>query len=289
MGYSLAAIKKFESDERRPSRQIAERLADILGVPANQREIFLEVARGLRPVDYLSLAREPAVSSPPTGTVTFLYTDIEGSTKLAQEHPEKWETLRARHHAILLGAIESNNGYVFQVVGDGFCAAFHTPNDGFHAAIEAQRKLQTENWGEVPLNVRMGIHTGEAEAHGNEYYSYLTLSLVQRIMSAGHGGQILLSHATENLLRGHLPKDVSLLDLQTLDNQTYRKLSIQVGDGFTWCEQNGGDGNTPQNTVATISLDLTNLACSGADLTQLQYVNIYLQPGTFRIDNVRAE
>jgi mannan endo-1,4-beta-mannosidase len=79
------------------------------------------------------------------------------------------------------------------------------------------------------------------------------------------------------------------LDLQTLDNQTYRKLSIQVGDGFTWCEQNGGDGNTQQNTVDTISLDLTNMTCSGADLTKLQYVNIYIQPGTFRIDNVRAE
>src|SRR5512138_3263663 len=79
VGCSVAAIKKIEGDERRPSRQIAERLADILGVPASQREIFLEVARGLRPVDQLSLAREPAVptqarhSPLPTGTVTFLY------------------------------------------------------------------------------------------------------------------------------------------------------------------------------------------------------------------------
>ena len=90
------------------------------------------------------------------------------------------------------------------------------------------------------------------------------------------------------------PVDVSQktairLDLQTLASQTYRKLSIQVGDAWTWCEQNGGDGNTPQNTVATISLDLTNMTCSGADLTKLQVVNIYLQPGTYRIDYVRAE
>jgi predicted ATPase/class 3 adenylate cyclase len=213
VGCSVAAIKKIESDERRPSRQIAERLADILVVPASQREIFLEVARGLRPVDQLSLARQPAVPAPPSGTVTFLYTDIEGSTKLAQEHPEVWETLRARHDAILREAIGFNNGYVFQVVGDGFCAAFHTPNDGFQAAIVAQRKLQTENWGRAPIRVRMGIHTGEAEAHGNEYHGYLTISLVQRLMSAGYGGQILLSHATENLLRGHLSKGVSLRDL----------------------------------------------------------------------------
>jgi len=213
VGCSLAAIKKIESDERRPSRQIAERLADILGVSSSQRQVFLEVARGIRPVDQLLLAREPTSPSPPTGTVTFLYTDIEGSTKLAQEHPEEWETLRGRHDAILRAAIGSNNGYVFQVVGDGFCAAFHTPNDGFHAAIDAQRKLQTENWEELPLKVRMGIHTGEAEAHDNEYLGYLTLSLAQRLMSAGHGGQILLSHATEYLLRSHLPKTVSLRDL----------------------------------------------------------------------------
>ena len=213
VGCSVAAIKKIESDERRPSRQIAERLADSLEVPADQRERFLEVARGLRSANQLPVAREPAGRSLPSGTVTFLYTDIEGSTRLAQEHPEEWETLRARHHAILHETIESNNGYVFQVVGDGFCAAFHTANDGLHTAIEAQRKLLKENWGGVPLKVRMGLHTGEAEAHGNEYHGYLTISLVQRIMSAGHGGQILLSHATENLLRGHLPKDVSLLDL----------------------------------------------------------------------------
>ncbi len=90
------------------------------------------------------------------------------------------------------------------------------------------------------------------------------------------------------------PQDVSgktaiRLDLQTLASQTYRKLSIQVGSSWTWCEQNGGDGNTPQNTVATISLDLTNMTCSGVDLTKLQTVNIYLQPGTYRIDFVRAE
>jgi len=149
----------------------------------------------------------------PSGTVTFLFTDIEGSSRLAQAHPKEWETLLERHHAILRESIESNNGYLFQIIGDGFCAAFHTPNDGLHAAVQAQQKLQTESWGTDPIKVRMGIHTGEAEAYDHEYRGYFTLSLVQRLTSAGHGGQILLSHPTENLLRGHLPKDVSLLDL----------------------------------------------------------------------------
>ena len=213
VGCSLAAIKKIEQDERRPSQQIASLLADVLGVPTSQREIFLEVARGIRPVDQLSLTQGAVVSTLPTGLVTFLFTDIEASTKLAQEHPEEWETLRARHHTILRETIEARNGYVFQVIGDAFCAAFGAPKDGLQAAVQAQRKLQTENWGEVTLKIRMGIHTGEAELHVNEYRGYLTLSLVQRLMSAGHGGQILLSHATKNLLSGHLPKDVSLLDL----------------------------------------------------------------------------
>ena len=79
------------------------------------------------------------------------------------------------------------------------------------------------------------------------------------------------------------------LDLQTGAAQTFRKFSIQVGDGFTWCEENGGGGNTPQGTVQKVSIDLTNLTCAGGDLTKLRAVNFYLQTGTFRIDNVRAE
>src|SRR5688500_8208616 len=133
------------------------------------------------------------MSGYPTGTVTFLFTDIEGSTKLAREHPELWETVRERHHAILQSAIDAHHGYVFQIIGDAFCAAFHTAKDGLNAALDAQRKLKAEAWGNTPLRVRMGLHTGEAEAQDNEYRGYLTLSLVQRIMSAGHGGQILVS------------------------------------------------------------------------------------------------
>ncbi|MGE5248751.1 MAG: helix-turn-helix domain-containing protein, partial [Bacteroidota bacterium] len=176
VGCSLAAIKKIEADERRPSRQIAERIADVLAVPASQREIFLEVARGLRPVDQLSMPHEP-VSTLPSGTVTFLYTDIEGSTKLAQQHPGEWEIVRSRHLAILREAIERHKGYVFQAAGDGVCAAFHIPGNGLRAAIDAQLKLQTENWGNVPIKVRMGIHTGQAEIReSGGYHGYLTVS-----------------------------------------------------------------------------------------------------------------
>jgi predicted ATPase/class 3 adenylate cyclase len=150
----------------------------------------------------------------PSGTVAFLFTDIEGSTKLAQQFAEKWESLRARHHAIVKSAIESQNGYIFQVIGDAFCAAFHTAGEALHAAVQAQGNLHNEDWGDTPIKVRMGIHTGEAQVqHEGDYQGYLTLSRAQRLMSAGHGGQILISMSTRMLVSERLPKNVWLRDM----------------------------------------------------------------------------
>jgi predicted ATPase/class 3 adenylate cyclase len=150
----------------------------------------------------------------PSGTVTFLFTDIEGSTRLAQQYPDRWEAVRAHHHAILQSTVEANNGYVFQIIGDAFCAAFHTASDALHAAIDGQHRLQTEVWGDMPIKVRMGIHTGEAELQAKgDYHGYLAMSRVQRLMSAGHGGQVLISLATESLLKGQLPDQISLKDM----------------------------------------------------------------------------
>ncbi|HZQ10839.1 MAG TPA: adenylate/guanylate cyclase domain-containing protein, partial [Anaerolineae bacterium] len=154
----------------------------------------------------------------PSGTVTFLFTDIEGSTELAQQFPDALPALLARHNNILREAIEANRGQVFRMAGDAFCAAFRTPSDALAAALMAQRALQHETWTPTPLRVRMGIHTGEARANFTEtqldpYVGYLTLTRVQRVMSAAHGGQILLSNATAHLVRSELPKDVTLRDM----------------------------------------------------------------------------
>ena len=149
----------------------------------------------------------------PTGTVTFLFSDNEGSTRLAREHPETWETARAQHHDILRAAIEAHHGVVFQVIGDAFCAAFHKAGEALTAALSVQQELQRHTWGVCVIRVRMGIHTGEAEVKDNEYEGYLTLSLVQRLMSAGHGGQVLVSGATEYLLRGQPLQDIPLRDM----------------------------------------------------------------------------
>src|SRR5574341_709255 len=153
----------------------------------------------------------------PSGTVTFLFTDIEGSTKLAQQYPDAMPALLARHHEILNQSIQAHDGYVFQVVGDSFAAAFHSASDALNAALESQRLLQNEPWLPTPIKVRMGIHTGTAHLNPPSaptvYSGYASIAATQRIMSAGHGGQVLLSSATRELVKDTLPTGIELLDL----------------------------------------------------------------------------
>src|SRR5262245_36876357 len=155
----------------------------------------------------------------PTGTVTFLFTDVEGSTRLWQRHPEAMKGTLARHHALVQGAIESHGGYVFQIVGDAFCAAFPMAAPAVAAAVAAQRALAAEPWNEPgPIRVRMAVHTGAAEFHAGahksgEYGSGLTLSHASRLLSAAHGGQILVSTAAREVLRDDALREVELRDL----------------------------------------------------------------------------
>jgi LuxR family maltose regulon positive regulatory protein len=154
------------------------------------------------------------MSELPTGTVTFLFTDIEGSTPLWERNPQAMRDALSRHNAILQTAIQQHEGHVFQVVGDAFHAAFSIPIQALEAALAAQRTLAKEPWGEIgPLRVRMGIHTGLAEVQAGEYLSNHTLNRVARLTSAGHGGQVLISAAVAELVREHLPEDVDLEDL----------------------------------------------------------------------------
>lgn len=140
----------------------------------------------------------------PTGYVTFLFTDIEGSTKLAQNYPEEYNDILLKHNAILHDVFESNNGYVFKKIGDAFCAAFPNAKDAAKAAIDTQKKLASEFSGDIELKVRMGIHSGEAEFVDNDYVGYVSLSRVNRIMSAAQGGQILISQIVQDALKEDL-------------------------------------------------------------------------------------
>ena len=154
------------------------------------------------------------MSKPPSGTLTFLFTDIECSTQLWQKLPDRMKINMARHDEILREAIESNRGYVFKTVGDEFCAAFAAAGDALQAAITAQSSLCAQDWGNAPIKVRMGLHTGNAELQANgDYSGYESLSRIQRLTSAGHGGQTLLSQETRDLVQADLPEGVSLCDL----------------------------------------------------------------------------
>jgi len=150
----------------------------------------------------------------PSGTVTFLFTDIEGSTRLWQEQPEAMVIAHAGHDEILRRAIESNNGYVFQIVGDSFSAAFHSAIDGLCAGVAAQRELHQQTSEVLIIRVRMGLHTGTAEILADgKYEGYATIAAAQRVMSAAHGGQTLLTQTTYDLLQNALPGDVTLYDM----------------------------------------------------------------------------
>lgn len=154
------------------------------------------------------------MSTMPTGTVTFLFTDIEGSTKRWEQYPQQMQYALQRHDSILRQVIEAEGGYVFKTVGDAFCAAFHTPLSALQAALQAQRALQAEKWPKEigSVLVRMALHTGMVEQRDGDYFGQ-PVNRVARLLSAAHGGQVLLSEVTHGLMRDTLPPQTSTLDL----------------------------------------------------------------------------
>ena len=147
----------------------------------------------------------------PTGTVTFLFTDIEGSTKLWEKSPRGMQVALTRHDALLWETIEGHGGFVFKTVGDAFCAVFPTAVGALEAALAAQRGLFSEAWGEEvgAIRTRMALHTGTTHERDGDYFGP-PVNRVARLLSAGHGGQILLSSSTQELVRDHLPADTHL-------------------------------------------------------------------------------
>jgi predicted ATPase/class 3 adenylate cyclase len=167
----------------------------------------------------------------PTGTVTFLLTDVEGSTRAWEAHPDAMAAAMARHDAILRGAIEAHGGYVFSTAGDAFASAFAGAADAAGAALDVQRALHGEPWPPpVALRVRVGLHTGDAVERDGDYFGP-TVNRAARIMAAGHGGQTLASAATARAL------DPAVYALTDLGEHRLRDL-----DGAERLVQVGGDG-----------------------------------------------
>ncbi len=149
----------------------------------------------------------------PSGTVTFLFTDLEGSTGKWEKHPNEMRAALARHDAILRASVEAHGGHVVKSTGDGVHAVFAAAPDAVSAAADVVRAFSSEPWDSTgPFRVRVGIHTGEADERDGDYFG-LALSRASRLMAAAHGGQVVLSQVSADLVRDVLPDEFELLDL----------------------------------------------------------------------------
>ncbi len=188
--------------------------------------ILVERARAVS----LAVAERPR----PVGTVTFLFSDIEGSTRMWERFAAGMNAALARHDALMLRAIEDAGGVVFKTVGDAFCAVFDRAGDALRASLAAQTAIAAEDWsafssGFPPLRVRMALHTGTASMRDDDYFGPV-LNRVARLEAAGHGGQVLVSLVTQQLLRDGLPDGVTLRDLgeHTLKDLTHTEHIYEV-------------------------------------------------------------
>ena len=223
-GLSRRGINDLERGARlTPRRDTTELLADALGLVGEDRAAFFATARhGLlasspsdtpsEPVPAATLNRT-ASSALPTGTVTFLFTDIEGSTKLLQRLGADYAHALGEHQALLRAAFAAHDGVEVDTQGDAFFVAFATAPEAVAAAAEATRALAAHAWPEgTTLRVRMGLHTGTPQVVADHYVG-LDVHRAARIAAAGHGGQVLLSQATRALVEQRLPEGCALRDL----------------------------------------------------------------------------
>ena len=149
----------------------------------------------------------------PSGTVTFLFSDVEGSTRLLRRLRGRYAEVLAEHQRLLRAAFDEHDGREVHTEGDAFCVAFARASDAIAAAVSAQRALAAQRWPEgVEVGVRMGVHTGAAEVRQGDYIG-LDVHRAARICAAGHGGQVLISASTRELVADELPGDVALRDL----------------------------------------------------------------------------
>ena len=206
----------LQSGQRKAAQHQYEHCRNILtkelGIePAAETMALLEETRE-RP-QTLAWPAYSRTDSVPAGTVTFLFTDIEGSTHLWETYPVGMRRAFRRHEEIIDQAMRRYGGFVYKMIGDAFQVAFSTAAAGLQAAVEAQRNLNLEPWGEVgQIKVRIALHSGVTEERGNDYVGP-ELNRIARILSSGYGDQILLSQPTYDLVQGYIPVGVKLLDL----------------------------------------------------------------------------
>jgi class 3 adenylate cyclase len=151
----------------------------------------------------------------PTGLVTFLFTDIEGSTRLWEDRPTEMAVALARHDQLLRAIIQGGGGFVFKTVGDAFCAVFHDADSALLAALAAQRALGVEPWPPgIELRVRMALHSGRGHERDGDFFGP-DVNRTARLERVAHGGQIICSSATAEMTREADIQNLRLRDLGT--------------------------------------------------------------------------
>jgi predicted ATPase/class 3 adenylate cyclase len=217
--------------------------------------------------------------APPTGTVTFLFTDIEGSTPLWDAHPDTMGASLARHDDILRTAINDGGGHIFSTGGDGYGAVFTRAASAVHAAIDAQIALATASWADGPaLAVRMGLHTGEAEERDGDYFGP-PVNRAARIMGAAHGGQVVVSALTAQLVGDD--QAIKLFDLGPIQLKGVIEPVHVVGvagDGHEWIDRPLATseiavGNLPRLQTESVG-DLADLQRRVANLADARVVTL---------------
>lgn len=216
---SARGVNDLERGARRtPRRDTVSLLADALELVGDAREAFLAAARPprrLRTRRPLALVPELAANAPvqPSGTVTFLFTDIEGSTRLLRQLGDGYPAVLEAHYRLLRAAFAAHHGYEVDTQGDSFFVAFPTARDALSAAVAAQRAVAAHPWpAGSAVRVRMGLHTGSPTLVGDQYVG-LDVHRAARIGAAAHGGQILLAETTHALVRSATSDGVELRDL----------------------------------------------------------------------------
>ena len=206
-----------QADALAAYRRLRNLFAQELGIEPGPeiRHIVKQILLQDPSLDLVGPVRQPSESvatRPVSGTVTFLFTDIEESTRLWEEHPHEMAAALAEHDRILTSVIECAGGYLFSSAGDSHAAAFQRAGQAVDVAIQGQLALQDVTVAGLPLPVRMAIHTGEALERDGDYFGPV-LNRAGRLRDAAHGRQIVLSQAVEGVIGDGLPDQVGLLDL----------------------------------------------------------------------------
>jgi len=239
------------------------------------------------------------VSGAPSGTVTLLFTDVEGSTRLWDAERDAMAEALRRHDEIMREAIEQAGGYVFKTVGDAFCAAFSAARPGLDAALTAQQGLAAQSWPTSrPIVVRMGLHAGVCEERDGDYFGP-AVNRAARLLAVAAGGQVLVSGAAAELLSDEMPEGVGLRELgtQQLKDLSRPERVYQVEAAFLAAraalpatKQPGG----PAAAAVAQAPDLAHIKCgSGTAKRDGSWVvprrlEIDVGSGTVRLDFRRA-